>query len=1000
MASTVTFGSAAGAVDTTNLVQLEQLLFGQTVGNDVVQSLGATQLTLLWPTTGLTLTVTGSLVYNGAISEANFNPSLSTVTGVAFFQSGGASLVSMQGFAPLTFDQLDVLSDPQFVQYYILDAQDLVGNESNNRLSGNALGNMIAGAGGADTLTGLDGNDSLVGGTGNDSVDGGAGSDTLFGDDGDDTLDGGTGGDSIFGGAGNDVIFTSLLSGAIGTDTVNGGDGFDTFQYNVSSTAAITASLAAGTSTSTQGNLTLISIETILGTAGNDSFAGGSAANVIDALGNRVTERFRGDAGNDTITGGAGVDFFTVADYANNSGSQAVSVNLSAGTASDGRSGTDTLVNVDGVRGGSGADTLTGGSLSRGTSGTFFELFRGNAGNDTLNGNNGLSDGVDASGDRADYSNNTSAQAININLLNGGGSDGFGGTDTLIDIDEVYAGAGNDQLTGDAGRNSLDGGAGNDTLDGGAGSDAAHFVQSTAGVIVNLSASAININSVIVAAGTANDGMGGTDTLINIEGVRGSDFADYIRGSDDVSIVETFRGDAGDDTIDGGAGIDYASYSDVPQVLGAVNITLANGSATVNDRKGGTDTLSNIEGLAGTHMNDTLTGGAGDQWLRGNGGSDSLDGGTGIDWVSYLTDPWSVNVNLAGNTGTDGHNGETGKLALGGTDTLLNLENIQGSEYADTLAGNAGDNVIWGEGGNDGRLRGAGGNDTILGGAGNDWIEGETGNDAFVGIAGNDSLDGGTGADIILGGGGNDTMIGGAEIDFLIGEAGDDLASGGAEFDAIDGRAGSDTLNGDGGADIIFGDGFYFSFGWASDTINGGDGDDIIMGEAGENSAFGAADLINGDAGIDQLDGSAGDDTIFGGSGNDVIDGDVGNDVVTGGEGSETMLGSNAVAFGGPTAGNDRFVYTAMADAGDNIYGFDLRVGDADTIDLRPLFDALGYTGSDPRGAGYMLVFQQGANTDVYIDANGSTNGAEWARMLTLVDTTATSVTDSYFLFQ
>ncbi|MFO0523213.1 MAG: hypothetical protein ACK515_22725, partial [bacterium] len=649
----------------------------------------------------------------------------------------------------------------------------------------------------------------------------------LIGGNGDDLFYGLAGADTMSGGNGNDMFNVQFLSVSAGNDSIDGGSGFDTLTYNASSTAAVTVNLVNGTATSTQGNFILSSIETVLGTAGADSFTGGDPAHAIDALGNSLTERFRGNAGNDTITGAAGLNFFTVADYANNSSSQAVVVNLGAGTASDGRGGTDTLTNVDGVRGGAGNDALTGGSLSRSGGGTFFEQFRGNAGNDTFNGGNAASDGVDASGDRVDYGNNTAAQPVSVNLALGTAQDGLGGTDTLIDIDQVYGGAGNDTLVGGAGRDGLDGGVGNDSIDGGGGSDTVRFTQSTAGVVVNLSGGSITVNSTVVAALSANDGMGGTDSLASIEGVYGSDFADHIRGSDDTAVVELFRGGPGNDTIDGGAGIDYVSYSEVPPVLGAVNITLADGSATVNDRYGGTDTLSNIEGLAGTHLNDTLTGGAGEQWLRGNGGSDSLDGGPGIDWVSYFTDPWSVNVNLAGNTGTDGYNGQNGVLALGGTDTLLNIENIQGSDYADTLAGNAGDNVIWGEGGNDGRLRGAGGSDTILGGAGNDWIEGETGNDPFAGIVGGDYLDGGTGADTILGGGGDDTMVGGAEIDFLIGEAGNDSASGGAEFDAIDGRAGSDTLNGDGGADIIFGDGLYFSFGWASDTINGGDGDDI-----------------------------------------------------------------------------------------------------------------------------------------------------------------------------
>src|SRR5205814_2296336 len=56
------------------------------------------------------------------------------------------------------------------------------------------------------------------------------------------------------------------------------------------------------------------------------------------------------------------------------------------------------------------------------------------------------------------------------------------------------------------------------------------------------------------------------------------------------------------------------------------------------------------------------------------------------------------------------------------------------------------------------------------------------------------------------------------------------------------------------------------------------------------------------------------------------------------------------------TTGNDVFLYTAMADAGDTVYGFDTRRGEADTIDLRPLFDALGYAGTTARAGGWLAV--------------------------------------------
>ena len=539
---------------------------------------------------------------------------------------------------------------------------------------------------------------------------GGPGDDRFYGLGGDDTMIGGPGNDEF-------TLFGVSPSGVPwGDDTVDGGDGSDTLSYPTGVTAIsngslpVNVDLASGTASSAGGTTKFSSIETVLATGGDDVLIGGDPAHAVDAKGNTISEFFIGRGGDDTITGSPLLGFFTVADYAGNTNKQAINVNLATGIAIDGIGGTDTLANVDSVRGGAGNDTLLGGSSSRSPNGTFFESFRGNAGSDIINGNNGKFGGQDGVSDRADYANNSASQAITVNLVTGIANDGRGGTDTLIDIDQVFGGAGNDTFIGNKDNNQFDGGRGNDKLDGGDGSDDARFQQSTAGVIVNLSGAGISINGVAVAAGTANDGMGGTDTLISIEQVRGSDFNDVFRGSDDPAAREIFTGDAGDDFIDGGAGIDLASYANVPLALGGIDAFIENGSGLVDDKLGGIDTLVNIEGLGGTHSSDILRGGLGDQWLRGRGGSDLLDGGPGSDWASYGGDPAGVTINLAAGTASDGYNGPGGLLALGGTDTLISIENAEGSDLDDTIVGSAGIN----------ELRGRGGNDAIDGGGGAD----------------------------------------------------------------------------------------------------------------------------------------------------------------------------------------------------------------------------------------------------------------------------------------
>ena len=61
-----------------------------------------------------------------------------------------------------------------------------------------------------------------------------------------------------------------------------------------------------------------------------------------------------------------------------------------------------------------------------------------------------------------------------------------------------------------------------------------------------------------------------------------------------------------------------------------------------------------------------------------------------------------------------------------GTDTLVNIENLTGSGFDDSLTGDAGANV----------LAGLAGNDRLIGGAGNDTLIGGPGADSFVFDAG------------------------------------------------------------------------------------------------------------------------------------------------------------------------------------------------------------------------------------------------------------------------
>ncbi|MDT8855529.1 right-handed parallel beta-helix repeat-containing protein [Paracoccaceae bacterium Fryx2] len=281
-------------------------------------------------------------------------------------------------------------------------------------------------------LLGTAGDDNLVGGSGNDTISGLAGNDTLEGRTGDDTLLGGDGDDRLQGDAGND-----LLSGGNGTDTA----------VFVGPTAT-TVNLAVTTGQVTgHGTDTLTGIENIVTGSGNDVLTGDAQNNHLSSFGgdDRLSgaagddtllggsgndslyggdgnDRLVGDVGNDLLDGGAGIDIAVF------TGTAAATVNLSLTTAQVTGHGTDTLINVENVRSGSGNDRLTGSSLAN-------KLVSAN-GNDVLNGAGG--DDTLLAGDGNDVLNGGSG---NDRLWGGAGADSFqfwagGGADVVKDFED------------------------------------------------------------------------------------------------------------------------------------------------------------------------------------------------------------------------------------------------------------------------------------------------------------------------------------------------------------------------------------------------------------------------------------------------------------------------------------------------------------------------------------------------------------------------------------
>ncbi|MGH2758507.1 MAG: calcium-binding protein, partial [Actinomycetota bacterium] len=132
----------------------------------------------------------------------------------------------------------------------------------------------VTGGAGADGVTGGNAGDILDGDAGNDEMDGRGGDDLIAGGSGIDGVAGGTGADSLKGGLDNDNLTggdgDDNLQGNGGDDALSGGAGQDTGDYSDVVNDLI-VDFSAGTVTG-EGNDTIVSVETVIGGPGNDTF--------------------------------------------------------------------------------------------------------------------------------------------------------------------------------------------------------------------------------------------------------------------------------------------------------------------------------------------------------------------------------------------------------------------------------------------------------------------------------------------------------------------------------------------------------------------------------------------------------------------------------------------------------------------------------------------------------------------------------------------------------
>lgn len=528
-----------------------------------------------------------------------------------------------------------------------------------------------------------------------------------------------------------------------------------------------------------------------------------------------------------------------------------------AGTNSD-----DTIEGLGGndfLYGAAGDDMLLGGSGN--------DLMAGGSGADTIDGGTGI--------DTVDYWNSPASITVSIAPGAQRNSGGTAEGDVLLNVERLAGSKYDDELIGNNGNNLITGRSGDDAIWGGAGAD---WLRGNSG-------------SDVLHGDSGNDILWGHQGFDTLNGGVGRDILfggaadDHLTGGQGDDILD---GGAGGDTLDGGAGSDHAAYVTASAAV-IVDLGAVEGSRGVSGDAVG-DSFMDIEGLIGSHHDDTLTGDDEANELTGNFGSDVLHGGRGNDTLR------------GGNEDFPDDDRDRGDMLMGGDGDDV----LHGDRGADTLNGGEGtDTVSYAESPSAVETRGL----MVEGGhaegdilTGIERIVGTEFDDEFEGLL---DFDGGSGDDefttefyqlsirlgpyqVIDGGDGADTVTfdnaqmltvdlveavkDPGEIDTnrhnvravlrnvenVTGDDGGfDFLHGNAENNVLSGLGGGDVLNGRGGDDTLIG-------GDGRDTLNGGIGDDSLQpGAGGEASA-------DRDGNVTRL-GATYDERLAGGGGSDTF---------------------------------------------------------------------------------------------------------------------------------
>jgi Ca2+-binding RTX toxin-like protein len=451
-----------------------------------------------------------------------------------------------------------------------------------------------------------------------------------------------------------------------------------------------------------------------------------------------------------------------------------------------------------------------------------------------------------------DLDNNITGLDNSNDVVNGqGGNDKIDGKSGN---DLLRGGMGNDTLIGGEGDDSLLGGEGDDSLLGGTGND---ILLGGTGDDILLGGT----DNDTLLGGTGDDrltvGSSNVDTLGGDQLLYGDDGNDTLSASGYESRFEDTYYTSGNNTLNGGAGDDYL---------------------IVQFSKG----------------NNLLNGGDGnDTFSEYNSGNDTVDGGQGDDLLSYnsyatrgITSTFNPTTNVGSITA------DTNQVSYKNIERL----NIIGTSY---------DDYIVGSNGNDTLDPGNAGNDTIDGGAGDDLLS-YSYNSSGAGIT--SIFDATTNTGLITADTNQVSYKNIERLNITSGFGNDNIVGSNGNDTLDPGKAGNDTIDGGAGDDLL-------SYSYNSS----GAGITSVFDASTNTGLITAGTRLVSYKNIERLDitGTDYDDDIVGSSGNDTLVSGSGNDTIDGGKGDD-LLSYTANTSEGITSAFDATTNTSSITSGRN----------------------------------------------------------------------------------